>query len=48
MRSTELFEKKAALRKFRKLSKKAMYSKMDFYRYALNNGKVYNDREVVL
>jgi hypothetical protein len=48
MRSTELFEKRVALRQHRKAAKKAMYSKMDFYRYALNNGKIYNDREVVL
>ena len=48
MRSTELFQKKVALRQHRKAAKKAINSKMDFYRYALNNGKGYSDREVIL
>jgi hypothetical protein len=48
MRSTELFEKTVALRKFRKATKKAVHAKMEYYKYFLNNKQGHGRDEVVL
>jgi hypothetical protein len=48
MRSTELFEKKVALRAYRKATKKSIHTKMDYYKFYLAGKQGHGKDEVVL